>query len=64
MSTFPPSLLDLSDAIAKGMTEAAAKMPLKLLFPLIFALFPALMVVLLGPAGIQLARQLGAIAGG
>jgi tight adherence protein C len=44
--------------------EAAAKMPLKLLFPLIFALFPALMVVLLGPAGIQLARQLGAMTGG
>lgn len=34
--------------------EAAAKVALKLLFPLIFCIFPALMIVLLGPASIQL----------
>jgi tight adherence protein C len=36
--------------------EAAAKIPLKLLFPLIFCIFPSLMLVLLGPAFIQVYR--------
>jgi tight adherence protein C len=34
--------------------ETAAKIGLKLLFPLIFFNFPALMVVLIGPALIQI----------
>lgn len=34
--------------------EAAAKIPLKLLFPLIFCIFPSLMLVLLGPAVISI----------
>ena len=34
--------------------EAAAKIALKLLFPLIFCIFPTLMLVLIGPAGIQI----------
>ena len=38
--------------------EAAAKIALKLLFPLIFCIFPALMVVLLGPAFISIYRNL------
>lgn len=38
--------------------EAAAKIPLKLLFPLIFCIFPSMMVVLLGPASIRLMRVL------
>ena len=38
--------------------EAAAKIALKLLFPLIFFIFPALMVVLLGPAFINIYRNL------
>ncbi len=36
--------------------EAAAKIALKLLFPLIFCIFPTLMLVLMGPAAIQIIR--------
>jgi tight adherence protein C len=36
--------------------EAAAKIGLKLLFPIIFGIFPAIMIVLLGPAAISLYR--------
>lgn len=38
--------------------EAAAKIPLKLLFPLVFFIFPTLLTVLLGPAFIQVYRVL------
>jgi len=38
--------------------ELAAKIPLKLLFPLVFFIFPSLMLVLLGPAFIQVYRVL------
>jgi tight adherence protein C len=44
--------------------EAAAKIPLKLLFPLIFFLFPALFVVLMGPAMISVYRTLLPTLGG
>jgi len=44
--------------------EQAAKIPLKLLFPLIFGIFPALLLVLLGPAFIQIYRTFVPIAGG
>ncbi|BDT56927.1 hypothetical protein MasN3_04210 [Massilia varians] len=43
--------------------ECAAKIGLKLLFPLIFCIFPMLMVVLLGPAGIQISQTLRALPG-
>ena len=43
--------------------ECAAKIGLKLLFPLIFCIFPTLLMVLLGPTVIQLSRTLGAIGG-
>lgn len=38
--------------------EAAAKIALKLLFPLIFCIFPAMLLVLLGPAFIRIYRVL------
>lgn len=45
--------------------EAAAKIGLKLMFPLIFCIFPSLMLVLLGPAFIQIYRvMLPAMGGG
>ena len=43
--------------------ECAAKIGLKLLFPLIFCIFPTLLMVLLGPAVMQLTRTLGALSG-
>jgi len=44
--------------------EAAAKIALKLLFPLIFCIFPSLLVVLMGPAMIQIYRVLLPTMGG
>jgi tight adherence protein C len=38
--------------------ETAAKISLKLLFPLVFFIFPSLMIVLLGPAVLQAVRTL------
>lgn len=43
--------------------EAAAKIGLKLMFPLIFCIFPTLLMVLLGPACIQITRTLPMVAG-
>lgn len=44
--------------------ESAAKVPLKLLFPLIFCVFPSLLLVLMGPAMIRIYRvMLPTIAG-
>lgn len=40
--------------------ETAAKVPVKLLFPLLFGIFPALAIVVIGPAAISIARAFGA----
>jgi tight adherence protein C len=56
------SLRILSDTMRDRRTiraeEAAAKIPLKLLFPLIFFMFPSLFLVLLGPVVINVSRNL------
>jgi tight adherence protein C len=44
--------------------ERAAKIPLKLLFPLIFCIFPSMLLVLLGPAFISIFRILLPTMGG
>jgi tight adherence protein C len=43
--------------------EAAAKTTIKLVFPLAFCIFPAMFVVVLGPALIQIARELAGMMG-
>jgi tight adherence protein C len=56
------SLRILSDTMRVRRTirteEAAAKIPLKLLFPLIFFMFPSLFLVLLGPVVINISRTM------
>ncbi len=44
--------------------ERAAKVPTKMLFPLVFCIFPSIIGVILGPAVVQIVRSLGPAIGG
>jgi tight adherence protein C len=61
---FGTSIADALRTFAKSMRErrsqraeeAAEKMAVKLLFPMILFIFPAVLVVAVGPAGLQLVK--------
>lgn len=67
-SSIGSSLRVLSDTLhtrrRMRAEEQASKIVLKLLFPLIFCIFPALLTVLLGPAFIHIYRILLPTLGG
>ncbi|MGQ9687666.1 MAG: type II secretion system F family protein [Desulfobaccales bacterium] len=43
---------------AQRAEEVAAKMPIKIIFPTLFCIFPSIFIVILGPAAIQIYRSL------
>jgi tight adherence protein C len=50
---------ELRDKRRQRAEERALKIPVLLIFPLAFGIFPALFIVLLGPAAIRIFRDLG-----
>ncbi|HKJ72318.1 MAG TPA: type II secretion system F family protein [Gammaproteobacteria bacterium] len=55
---------DLRTMRIQAAQEKAAKLPVKMLVPVILFIFPALFLVILGPAFIRIFRGLTAVAGG
>lgn len=56
---------ELRDKRSQRAEERAMKIPVLLIFPLAFCIFPAMFIVLLGPAAIRIFRDLGpALTGG
>ena len=50
---------ELRDKRKQRAEERALKIPVLLIFPLAFCIFPAMFIVLLGPAAIRIFRDLG-----
>jgi tight adherence protein C len=48
-------------AHTQRIRESAAKLPVKMLFPLVFLIFPAIFLVLLGPGLISIKNALGSL---
>jgi len=44
--------------------EAAAKIAVKLVFPLVLCIFPSILIVVVGPAIIQIGKTFSAVFGG
>jgi len=44
--------------------EEAHKAPVKMILPMAFLIFPSILIILLTPAGIQIAQTLGSAFGG
>src|SRR5271157_4336772 len=60
LSTFADGLRKRRSQLAE---EMAAKATIKLMFPLVLFIFPAMFIVLLGPAALTISRNLGALGG-
>ena len=60
LSTFAD---DLRKKRSQHAEEMAAKTTVKLMFPLVFFIFPSMFIVLLGPAVLAISRNLGVLSG-